>query len=99
VHSPVTSHKLGLGLGMLGATITGGAGFGVGWLGGAALGALGLATGIAPVVAVGGVLVGGGLGVKGFRALYHLAMRRAKKALEGLVGAVAARAQGVWVSS
>ncbi len=91
VHSPVTSHNIGLGLGMLAATLTGGAGF-------AALGVLGLAIGIGPVAAVGGVLLGAGLGVKGFRAVYDYAMRRARRALEGLVGAVAARAHGVWRS-
>ena len=36
VYSPVTSHNVGLVLGVLAAAVTGGAGFGVGWLGGAA---------------------------------------------------------------
>ena len=89
VHSPVTSHNIGFGIGMFAATLTGGAGF-------VAFGALGLAIGIGPVAAVGGVLLGAGLGVKGFRALYAYAMRRARRALEGLVGAVAVRAKGVW---
>ncbi len=87
--SPVTSHNLGFGLGMLVTTLTGGVGLG-------GLGALGIAIGIGPVGAIGGVLLGAGLGVKGFRALYHFSMRRATKALEGLVGAVAARAKGIW---
>ena len=94
VHSPVTSHNLGMGLGVIAAMLTGSAGFGVGV-------GLGVAIGVAPllpVVAVGGVLVGGGLGVKGYRAVYRWSMRRGRKALEGLVGAVAVRAQGVWGS-
>ena len=71
----------------------------VGLLGGALLGALGLAIGIGPVTAVGGVLVGGGLGVKGYRAVYGYCMRRGRRAIEGLIGAVAVRAQGVWQGS
>lgn len=92
VHSPLTSHNIGLVLGMLATALTGGAGFGVGI-------ALGLAIGIGPVAAVGGVLLGGGLGLKGYRALYAFAVRRGRKALEGLIGAVAARATGVWRGS
>ena len=89
VHSPVTSHNIGFGIGTVAATLTGGVGFKV-------LGGLGVATGIGPIAAVGGVLLGVGLGVKGFRALYSYAMRKALRALEGLVGAVAVRAKGVW---
>jgi hypothetical protein len=91
VRSPVTSHNIGLGLGALVATLTGAVGAG-------ALGAIGVATGIGPVAAVGGGLLGAGLGVKGFRALYRFAVRRAGKALEGLVGAVGVRAKGLWSS-
>lgn len=87
--SPVTSHNLGLGVGMVVTTLTGGVGFG-------GLGALGIAIGIGPVGAIAGVLLGAGLGVKGFRALYDFTRRRATKALEGLVGAVAVRAKGIW---
>lgn len=89
VHSPVTSHNLGFGLGALMSTLAGGAGS-------AALGVLGVAIGIGPVGAVAGALLGVGVGVKGFRALYGLAMRRARRAIEGLVGAVAVRATGIW---
>ncbi len=99
VYSPVTSHNLGLGIGLVATTLAGGAGFGVGTLGGAALAALGVATGIALVVPAAGVLVGAGLGVKGYRALYRYAMRGGRKALEGLIGAVAVRARGVWQGS
>jgi hypothetical protein len=90
VHSPITSHNIAFGLGMFGTTLAGGAGF-------AALGALGLTLGIGPVAAVGGVLLGAGLGAKGFRAMYGFAVRRARRALDGLVGTVAARAKGVWL--
>lgn len=89
MHSPVTSHNLGLGLGL----VVSGLGAGVG---GFALGALGLAVGIGPIGAIAGVLVGAGLGVKGYRALYRYALGRGRKALEGLVGAVAVRAKGIW---
>ena len=89
VHSPVTSHNIGFGLGTIAATLSAGAGFGV-------LGSLGLAVGIGPVGAVGGVLLGAGLGVKGFRALYAFAMRRSRRALEGPAGAVATRAKSGW---
>ncbi len=88
-HSPVTSHNLGFGVGMILSTVSGGAGLGV-------LGAVGLAIGIGPVGAVGGLVLGAGLGVKGFRALYHSSMGKARKALDGLLGAVAVRATGVW---
>ncbi|MGY8777353.1 MAG: hypothetical protein ACKVIN_04430 [Longimicrobiales bacterium] len=88
-HSPVTSHNIGFGIGMIAATVTGGAGF-------AALGALGLTIGIGPIGALGGVLLGVSLGVKGFRALYNSSMLRAQTAFDGLLGAVAARATGVW---
>ncbi len=89
VHSPVTLHKLGSGVGMVATTVGGGLGFG-------ALGALGVAVGLGPVGAVVGVLAGAGLGLKGFRTIYAFAMRRARRALERLVGAVAVRATGVW---
>jgi hypothetical protein len=92
MHSPVTSHNLGLGIGLVVTAL----GAGVGSL---ALGALGLAVGIGPFGAVAGVLVGAGLGLKGYRALYRYALRRGGKALEGLVGAVAVRAKGVWGGS
>ena len=92
VHSPVTSHNLGLGIGLMLSALAAG-------VGGLALGALGVAIGVGPIGAVAGVLVGAGLGVKGYRALYHYALRRGRKALEGLGGAVAVRAKGVWGGS
>ncbi len=71
--------------------------------GGAAAGVLGLSMVLGPVglvlgavLTVGGVVVGGGLGVKGYRALYGYGIRRGRRALEGLLGAVAGRAQGGW---
>jgi len=89
LESPVTSEKLGGVLVVVAATLGGGVGLG-------GLGALGLAIGLGPVGAVVGVVLGAGLGIKGFRALYSASMRRSRKALEGLVGAVAVRAKGVW---
>jgi hypothetical protein len=47
------------------------------------------------LIAVGG-LVGGGLGVKGYRAAYRFGIRRGRKALEGLLGALAGHSQGSW---
>ena len=98
VHSPVTSHKIGLLQGAIVGTLTGTAGFGVGMFAGGALIALGLVGAVVPIAAFGGVFLGGGLGVKGYRAIYAYCMRRGRKALEGLAGAVAVRAQGVWQS-
>ncbi len=75
------------------------------------LGALGLAlsynlaagsplwAAVAAVLAVGGGLVGGGLGVKGYRALYSWGIGRGRRGLEGLLGAIAGRAQGGWRST
>ncbi|TDJ53062.1 MAG: hypothetical protein E2O47_08445 [Gemmatimonadetes bacterium] len=92
MHSPVTSHNLGLGLGLIVSAISAG-------VGGFVLGTLGMVLGIGPMGGVAGVLVGAGLGVKGYRALYRYAIRRGQKALEGLIGAVAVRAKGVWQGS
>jgi hypothetical protein len=96
VHSPVTSHKIGLLQGLIVGTLTGTAGFGVGMVAGGALIALGMVGAVLPIAAGGGVFLGGGLGVKGYRSVYAYCMRRGRKALEGLAGAVAVRAQGVW---
>jgi hypothetical protein len=92
MHSPVTSHNIGLGVGLIVSAI--GAG-----VGGFALGVPGLALGLGPIGALAGVVLGAGLGVKGYRALYRYALRRGRKALEGLIGAVAVRAKGVWRGS
>jgi len=78
-------------------------GFGLGSLGLAlsynlAAGSPGWAA-VAAVFAVGGGLVGGGLGVKGYRALYSWGIDRGRKGLEGLLGAIAGRAQGGWRST
>jgi hypothetical protein len=96
VYSHVTSHKVGLGLGVLMGTLFGGAGYSVGWIGGIALGGVGVMTGLGPLAAVGGAVVGGAVGIQGFRVAYGSGMKRAHKALEGLVSAVGARAKGVW---
>ena len=54
---------------------------------------------VAAVLAVGGGLVGGGLGVKSYRALYSWGIGRGRRGLEGLLGAIAGRAQGGWRST
>ncbi len=100
LRSPVTSHIIDLLQAGIATGLAGGAGFGLGLALVAAASAptgLGpLATILAAVVVLGGTLVGGGLGLKGYRALYRYSMRRGRKALAGLLGAVAGRAQGGW---
>ncbi len=86
-----------LGGGVMG--LAGGGGLGLGLAGAAALGAL--ATGPASVILfatfmVGGAALGGGLGTKGFRAVCSYGWRKGLTALEGLLGAVASRAEGGW---
>jgi hypothetical protein len=93
VHAPVISHNVGLLQGVIAGAIPGGAGMFVGTAIG--MGLLGVAP-VAVVLAGVGLLTGGGLGVKGYRAVYHYCMRRGTAALEGLAGAVALRATGVW---
>lgn len=92
VSGPVTAHRVGFSVGMIVSAIGGGTGLMAG---------LGIAVVIGsapllPFIAAGGALVGGGTGLKLFRGLYARSMRKARSALEGLVGAVAARAKGVW---
>jgi hypothetical protein len=86
-----------LGSGLTG--LAGGAGLGLGLGVGAAFGVL--ATGPVSVILfatflVGGVALGGGLGTKGFRAVCGYGWRKGLTALEGLLGAVASRAEGGW---
>jgi len=61
---------------------------------------LSAALGLGPVAAVLGAAVGtvagGGLGVKAYRASYRYGTRRAGRALDGLLGALAGRAEGGW---
>ena len=52
-----------------------------------------LAVDAGAAVLVAGGATGGGLGVKGYRAMYRYAMRRGQRALDGLLGAVASRAE------
>jgi len=97
VHSAVTAHNTGFTVGIVAATVAGAVGAGIfGALGVAVGGALGIAAGVVPVAGVSGGLAGAALGIKGFRAVYRFAARRAHAALEGLLGAVAARAEGAW---
>jgi len=97
VHSAVTAHNAGLTVGSVAAVLGGAIGGGVfGALGLAVAGAMGLATGVAPAAALAGGLGGAALGIKGFRGIYRFAARRAHGALEGMLGAVAARAEGAW---
>lgn len=92
VSSPVTAHNIGFGIGSFLTTLTGAGGLMAG---------LGIGIAIAggplvPVTAALGAVAGGGLGMKGFRALYGRSMRVARKALESLTSSVAARAKGGW---
>jgi hypothetical protein len=95
------SHNIGL---AQGAIVTGvGAGLGGLTLGGGTLAAVGglissgfVVLGLTGVLGAVGVIAGGALGRKGFRALCTYGIRQAQRALEGLLGAVAARAEGGW---
>jgi hypothetical protein len=80
---------LGLGLGSAGAA-------GVAALA-AALGLSGGAVGVLAALMVTGGAVGGGLAsTKLYRVLYRYAVAKGRTALEGLLAAVAAKAQGGW---
>ena len=95
-HSQVTSHNLGLVQGLIAGVVAGGAGMGVGVaLGVSVQFVLGVAVPVVPLLGA-GFLLGGGLGMKGYRAVYAYCMRRGQKALEGIIGAVAVRSRGVW---
>lgn len=92
VHGAVTSQTTGMVVGGL-LTTLGGA------LGTTVFALIGAATGIVPIVVaagVGGMVVGGGLTLKGFRALYRRALGIGHRALEGLLNAVAVQARGGW---
>ena len=53
-------------------------------------------TALAAILIAGGGLAGGALGVRGYRAVYRYGIERGKKALEGLLGALAGHAEGGW---
>ncbi|MEC7846296.1 MAG: hypothetical protein VYA70_02745 [Gemmatimonadota bacterium] len=100
LRSPVAwSHNQDLAVGGVVTGITGAVGLGLGLAGAAAVAAIGLSgigVVVAPAILVAGGATGGGLGVKGYRAMYRYAMRRGQRALDGLLGAVASRAEGGW---
>jgi len=100
LRSPVAwSHNQDLAVGGVVTGITGAIGLGLGLAGAAAVAAIGLSgigVVVAPAILVAGGATGGGLGVKGYRAMYRYAMRRGERALDGLLGAVASRAEGGW---
>jgi hypothetical protein len=97
VHSAMTRHNTGSALGVVAAAVAGFLGFGAfAAVGVAVAGAVGLPAWSAAIAGVGGGLLGGVAGLKGVQSVYRLAVRRARGALEGLVGAVASRAEGIW---
>ncbi len=100
LRSPVAwSHNQDLAVGGFVTGITGVIGLGLGLAGAAAIGLGGIgALGplVAPAVLIVGGATGGGLGLKVYRAAYRYAMRRGERALDGLLGAVASRAEGGW---
>lgn len=96
VHGPLMGTRLHLGVGTMLSSLAGLVGLGLGVAGGLGLVAVGAVSGILPVAAAAGALTGGGLGVKGFRALYRGSLSRVQGALDGLCGAVAVRAEGGW---
>jgi len=101
--SPIaSSHPLGVIVGGVATSIGGGVGFGAGSAVGSGLSALAIVIGlgvVAPVVAagaaVGGVVAGGVIGRSGLLKLCAVAQARARRAFEGLLSAVAARAENV----
>jgi len=100
LRSPVAwSHNQDLAVGGVVTGISGAIGLGLGLAGAAAVAAIGLSgigVVVAPAILVAGGATGGGLGVRGYRAMYRYAMRRGHRALDGLLGAVASRAEGGW---
>jgi hypothetical protein len=97
VYSAMTAHNTGSALGVVAASVAGTLGFGAfAAVGIAVAGALGGPMWIASIAAVGGGLLGGVCGLKVIQRVYQLAARRARAALEGLVGAVASRTEGIW---
>lgn len=97
VHSAMTAHNLGSALTLVAATIAGAIGFGVfAGLGLAVAGALGSPAWLPAIAAAAGGIAGATLGLKGIRRVYRFAVRRAREALEGMLGAVASRAEGIW---
>ena len=100
LRSPVAwSHNQDLAVGGVVTGITGAMGLGLGLAGAAAVAAIGLSgigVVVAPAILVAGGATGGALGVTGYRAAYRSAMRRGQRALDGLLGAVASRAEGGW---
>ncbi len=97
LRSPVAwSHNQDLAVGGFVTGITGVIGLGLGLAGAAAIGLGGIGALAAPTVLIAGGATGGGLGLKVYRALYRYAMRRGERALDGLLGAVASRAEGGW---
>ena len=99
LRSPVAwSHNQDLAVGGVVTGITGAVGLGLGLAVATApvLGLSGIGVVVAPAILVAGGATGGGLGVKGYRAMYRYAMRRGQRALDGLLGAVASRTEGGW---
>lgn len=96
LRSPLAWSQNTIDLGM-GSIVTGvAAGIG-GSAGVAAIVMLSAALPVAAVLAaIGGAVAGGGLGLKGYRTLHRYGTRRGLKALDGLLGSVAGRAEGGW---
>jgi len=93
------------GIGAVVIALMGGGGLAVGGGAGGALAAAMATAGLVSIsvsgviaagLAVAGLLGGGGAGTVGFRAMYRYSLRLGEKALEGLLSAVAVRAQGGW---
>lgn len=63
---------------------------------GSGIGTVAVAGAVAATIAAGGTLGAAGLSTKGFRALYNHSMKKGQQGLEGLLSAVAMKAQGGW---
>lgn len=98
VRAPIAwAHDLNAGIATVFSTIGGffGAGAGAG-IGAALAGTAVLGPAIVPVALVGGLALGAAATTKGMRMLYRHGLRVGERALDGLLGDVALRAQGGW---
>ena len=104
VRSPVAwAFRLNFGIGGTITAAGGAAGFGLGAAAagtvagvGAGMGLGPLAAALAVLVVIGGGMTGGTLAMMGYRALYDFAIRKGVRALETMLSALAAQAQGGW---
>lgn len=103
IRGPVAwAHSLNAGFSTAFVGASGGLGYVAGSFGGMAVAGIltGLGVGVgaaaaaSTAVVIGGVVAGGALGLRGFRWIYDYSIRKGARALGGIAGSVAVRAQG-----